>query len=570
MRQLSVFVCDRFYPELSSFLRDNPMQDRIRLQALPGDCRSYSGAAGAIHEDALVLGGPCIRGGRLQTDGCFGLIAPDWLADNLVREGAFLVSPGWLVAREDPGAACSLDPAGLKEFDRETMTKICLLDTLVLPDSERRLGALSGALGVPAMRIPVGMDHCAGRLRKLIADRLDAVPEEAVSGSEVRPQADYAMALDLFSQFNLFQTEAEGIQRLLHIFSMLFAPGMLYLIRFAGPLPAGTNRLLQAEGDVDEADMALCAEVSGIRGLSDREGTLAVPLDFQGQRIALVILKDIDQRRRERDCRSLLEAIAPICALSLDNARNFEVLRQNETALRSKQEDLLRALGLRDRLFSIIGHDLRGPIGAILGLLEYLEADLAPVLADTQREVMTEVVLSVHRALFLLTNLLEWGRSERSMVHLHPESLEVKRLAMEAFLLLKSQADAKRISVRNEVAGDFRILADQTTISTVLRNLLSNALKFTPAGGSVTIGSEIEGTAHRLTVSDTGVGMDAVALSRALDPADRSSARGTAGERGTGLGLLLCRDFTELNGGSIRLDSEPGKGTRVTLEFPRA
>ena len=272
---------------------------------------------------------------------------------------------------------------------------------------------------------------------------------------------------------------------------MLFAPGRMCLLRYEGASPVGVNRLGRPEEEVDEGSAALCAELAPSSGISVREGRLAVPLDSHGQRVALVVLEDFAQRGREGAYRNLLETIAPICALSLNNARNYEALRKDEIALRSKQEDLLRALDLRDRLFSIVGHDLRGPVGAILGLLQYIK----------------------------------------------------------------------------EVHPDFRILADQATIATVLRNLVSNALRYTPAGGSVSVRSKMDGERRLLEIADTGVGMDAPTLSRAFDPADRRSRRGTNGDQGTGLGLLLCRDFMELNGGSIRLDSEPGKGTRVTLEF---
>ncbi len=256
------------------------------------------------------------------------------------------------------------EPEELRAFAQESMRSICLLDTLVVPGIEKHLDEMSEALGLPSLRIPVGMDYFDTHTGKqfnelsLLSDAPAVAP--AVSGS-ARIAADYAMALDLLASLNLFQTESDVIQELLSIITMLFAPRDLYLVRYADKIPTGMIHPFQEESAIDGTTASLCADFEGNTRISGLGNGMVIPLDFRDQRLALIFALNFEVPGRLDAYRNLMESIVPICSLSLSNARNFEGLLWNEVMLRTKQEELLESLKLRDRLLSIISHDLRGP-----------------------------------------------------------------------------------------------------------------------------------------------------------------------------------------------------------------
>jgi signal transduction histidine kinase len=309
--------------------------------------------------------------------------------------------------------------------------------------------------------------------------------------------------------------------------------------------------------------------LAGGGGVALRGSGLAFALDFQGKRLGLVSLEDFAMPERRDDYRNLLEAIIPICSLSLNNAHNFEALKRNEAMLRSRQDELQRMVEARDRLFSIIGHDLRGPVGSMRDLLRYIveESASTDALPGNQGLMLSEILQAAEHIYLLMINLLDWGKSQASTLELRPEDFIVKEQVEDVFGLLSSQAASKGVTLVNAAEPDFRFLADAATMQTVLRNLAANALKFTPGGGTVTVRTEAVGPIRRVLVEDSGLGMDAAALARALDFSKRRSTPGTRGERGVGLGLVLCDEFVKKNGGAMRVESEEGKGTKVALEF---
>lgn len=235
--------------------------------------------------------------------------------------------------------------------------------------------------------------------------------------------------------------------------------------------------------------------------------------------------------------------------------------------LEAKNLRLERAKSARDRLFSIIGHDLRGPVGNLKTSLDLLGSESLDM--ETFQEIRDDLHRGVDHVLIALSNLMEWGSLQTNPLEAKPERVNLRVAAHDEIQLLGLLAKEKRIHLENLIPAEASVIADSRQIKSVLRNLLSNAIKFTQVDGHISFLAERTGGHWKLEVTDDGVGMDPE-RSRSLFNTDPDSTLGTKGERGLGLGLQLCMDFVHANGGNISVDSQPGKGTTFRVSLPAA
>jgi signal transduction histidine kinase len=239
------------------------------------------------------------------------------------------------------------------------------------------------------------------------------------------------------------------------------------------------------------------------------------------------------------------------------NQRNFEILQQKE-----KLEELN---ALKDRLFMIISHDFRSPLHSLKGLIVLLN-DSEFISPDEFRVLLKGLKYNVDQTYDLLENLLFWSKSQMKGFSVNKVKVNVYDLVFENNSLLRSFADKKDISIVNLVDPAVHVKADEDMTRLILRNLISNAIKFTDSGGIVTVHTENTGDSINISVADTGIG---VGPSEKFDLFAQSlSKSGTQNEKGTGLGLMICKEFVEKNNGKIWVESEPRKGSRFTFSLP--
>ncbi len=242
------------------------------------------------------------------------------------------------------------------------------------------------------------------------------------------------------------------------------------------------------------------------------------------------------------------------------------------TARRAEQQaaDLTQLNADKDRFFSIIAHDLRSPLAGLLGLSEAMAANLKEFSPAEADDAMTEMAKSTRNLYQLLENLLEWSQLQTGRMECRLEAVEVDRLLEELAELFSPSAQQKNIKVQVKTQPCVA-WGDRRMIHAVFRNLLSNALKFTPARGSVILSCATKQGRVLAEIRDTGTGISAVQMeslfSRGAKPISRE---GTAGERGTGLGLVLCREFLERVGGTVTAQSEMGQGSVFSVSLPAA
>jgi len=246
-----------------------------------------------------------------------------------------------------------------------------------------------------------------------------------------------------------------------------------------------------------------------------------------------------------------------------------ELQRALDEVTESKQE--LEQLNLeKDRFFSIISHDLRSPFTSLLGYTGLI-AERADKLSPEQIvDYASNINESAKRVFALLENLLEWARLQMDQIASEPKSLDIGAIVERTVRVLGPVGEDKGVTVSANIPDGLACFADEHMIDTVVRNLVNNAIKFTPEGGAVTVAGRRHGDRCELSVTDTGVGLAPDRIDKLFSLGDQNSTTGTKGEKGTGLGLLLCRDLLDKNKGTITVTSEPGKGSTFTIYLPQA
>ena len=247
---------------------------------------------------------------------------------------------------------------------------------------------------------------------------------------------------------------------------------------------------------------------------------------------------------------------------------NYRRIQKLSNKLAEQKQALEELNGLKDKLFSIISHDLRGPLANTVAMLELLnQGEMSPERFNAYSAKLSD---SLHHNLQLLDNLLNWAASQIRGLKINKKDISLQSLIDENVQAIKGAADKKKIKLEEKTLSDVNIFADLSMARIVLRNLLSNALKFTPEGGQITLWSITEGDNVKISVTDTGIGMDEEAKNTLFSNLSTESKPGTNLEKGFGIGLKLCKEFVEKNGGIISVESEIGKGSTFSFTLPLA
>jgi signal transduction histidine kinase len=255
--------------------------------------------------------------------------------------------------------------------------------------------------------------------------------------------------------------------------------------------------------------------------------------------------------------------------------RNNRQRKESNTLLQKKNEEiahqnvqLKQANELKDKFFSIIGHDLRSPLVSLKSLLAMLvrnEISEEEFRAFTPK--LNHLVVGTNET---LENLFQWSHAQLNGWTFQPVHVSYRSLAEKTIPLFAETARSKQIAIENELKDDTTVLVDRNHAELILRNLIHNAIKFTPEGGKIWLRSFPKGDFQVLQVTDTGLGMHKEHLATLFTRTAPQTSRGTLGERGTGLGLMLCHEMIQYNHGRIEVESSPGKGTTFSILLPRS
>ena len=234
--------------------------------------------------------------------------------------------------------------------------------------------------------------------------------------------------------------------------------------------------------------------------------------------------------------------------------------------IQDRNEQLTKLNAEKDKFFSIIAHDLKSPFTGLLGLTELMVDCSDSFTKEEFIEYSNSINQASQKLYKLLENLLEWAQVQRGTITFTPMNLDLAKIVSHSIDTIYQRAIQKQVTIINEITTSQQVFTDEKMTETVLRNLLSNAVKFTKSGGKIFVKAEsIDDNTIRVSVEDTGVGIPQKDIERLFKIEEKVSSQGTEGESSTGLGLLLCKEFVEMHGGKIWVESENGKGSKFSF-----
>jgi signal transduction histidine kinase len=244
--------------------------------------------------------------------------------------------------------------------------------------------------------------------------------------------------------------------------------------------------------------------------------------------------------------------------------------RKTNLQLNEKNEEISSINKQKDKFFSIIAHDLRGPFNGFLGLTELLAEDIDDMDKEDIQFAATNMRSSAVNLNRLLENLLEWSRMEQGLIPFNPQDNNLLEIVNECVVTLKATSDKKEIKILSDIPKVVKVYADNNILHAVIRNVLSNAIKFTPKGGLITIKGIDDEKKTTISIKDSGIGMDSKILENLFQLDVKTNRKGTDDEPSTGLGLILCKEFIEKHGGKIWVQSEENMGSTFYFTFPHS
>jgi PAS domain S-box-containing protein len=286
----------------------------------------------------------------------------------------------------------------------------------------------------------------------------------------------------------------------------------------------------------------VCVLVSDITDLKNKEAELQRASDLLEQRVA--------ERTAE-----LAEEIAH--------------RKTAEQQIKLKNNELVKLNADKDKFFSIIAHDLRNPFNSFLGLTQILAVELPTLTREQILKIAVNLRKSASNLFALLENLLEWSRLQQGLMTFHPVAMSLKMKISESLQSLQESVDNKEMIISYEIPEDLHIYADENMFNVIIRNLVTNAIKFTPRGGKISIAAKgISKHFAVISVLDTGIGINNENIADLFSLEQNANRKGTENEPSTGLGLIICKDFIGKHGGELWVESEEGKGSKFYSTLP--
>jgi len=574
--KLCIVVCSSFIPEVKCVIESGNYSDVV-IKGYHSTCIEPQFNSDLINEisekyasqfsKVVFVGSSChvgkkkITGENNKTEyrrlsQCFELLLNRSTIEHLITKGHYLISNGWLRDYKKHIIEWGFDPESAKKYFQESITKLTLLETGLPEDYLPPLQKISDYMGIPYEIMPVGLSHCKLFLDSIIFQWREDNERKALNEKialATNRSADYALAFNELKNLVDLIDEEEIIKKIFNLINMLFAPSNIVYISVENNIQ-GEQILFKDENLSEER-------------LSDYN--FRMELSHQNNLVGIFEILKISFPQYIDRYKEVSRIVSGVGGLAIANSRKYKQIKLNEEHLKKYSEELKQLIVSRDKFFSIIAHDLKSPFSGLLGLTEMMATESENFTLSEFVNISRSLNVSADNLFKLLNNLLEWALLQQNAISFNLGRHALSLLVDQSIATIQTRASQKAISISNKIDKSYYVSVDDKMITTVLRNLLSNAIKFTDKNGFVTINAlQLENDMIQVSVSDTGVGIANVDLSRLFIIGEKVNSKGTEGEISTGLGLILCKEFVEKHGGTIWVESEKGKGSTFFFTIP--
>lgn len=573
--RLCLFFCNLLLPEANRILRDGSYTD-ITLRGFPANC-----ATGCLdiekaiapllpeidnYSKVIFVAGAC-RGNLkkekaihhkievIRLEQCFEVIAGLPAIYHFINQGCYLVTNGWLMNYKRHIKDWGFDATSARAFFGESIKKVLLLDTGLPHDYLPALNAVAAYMGVPYDVLPVGDSHLRMFIDALVY-KWRADSERTTLNDQIaaitRQNADYSM---LFHQLrNLIDSTDENriVNEIANLINILFMPGE---ICFRKQTP---NENFEPVWYKNATGHALIHPGNSFKIEVKHQNELLGVYDVNGVQFPEYLAQYL----------AMKEVITQIGGLAIANARKYAVIEKARMEADELAGRLSELNDTKDRFFNIIAHDLKSPFNAITGFSDLLISQLKEKDYDGIEQYAGIILQSSNKAMDLLSNLLEWARTQTGKIQFNPEVIPLNEFVEDIAGFFDDIAAPKNITIKRKIPQNITVTADFSMLGTIMRNLISNAIKFTPTSGEIVVSVDNKNNGVQVAVSDNGVGITGERLDQLFRIDKNVSTMGTANEKGTGLGLILCKEFVEKHGGKIWVESQVGKGSAFIFTLP--
>ncbi len=584
-KKLLLSACTYLVPEISTVIKNGDYPD-VQLVSYPANCSLKAlnqieipkiSSKSATYSDIVVVGSYCYSKDKneifdsanlkvYQLQQCFDLIINLDTFYHFINQGNYIVSNGWLKNLNKHIQSWGFTPESARSFFQESLKSILLLDTKIPGDYMPNLLKLSDYMGLPFSVLPVGLSHCKQHIDEIVLKwRIEYEKKEMSNKLSAisKQSADHQIIFNQLETLVLLTNEAEIIQIAFQLINILFAPSKIsYNFQ-----KNGKNENIEFIGFF-------------INNVLNSENSFSIEIMNSGELLGIFEIQGIQFPQFKRKYEEMAIVISQIFGMAIANARKYSELEKSKAIISESEKELriisdkLSELNItKDKFFSIIAHDLKGPIGNLSLIIRMLHEEYDDFTEQERIKFLNNLKDSSDNIFKLLENLLVWSRSQSGNMTFEPRMFDLNKLIKSVVKLLRLSADNKGISIIYYSEIDFEIFADPNLIKTVVRNLLSNAIKFTLQGGRIEINAELKysddnTTSVLVSVNDSGLGMDAQKLEQLFKIEHNVSTPGTNREIGTGLGLILCKEFVNMHGGEIWVESHLGAGSTFFFTLP--
>ena len=573
IKKLTIFSCNYLAPEIAQVIKNGDFPD-VKLLPYPASCAQNSVNPSTLSNelsrfnpdetDICIMGNTCFSFNSFEDckfnrqefhlEQCFEIFLNRETVNHYISKGYYLVTNGWLRLYDQHIESWGFTDGTSQQFFGESMKGILFLNTQIDDNYLENLEKLSDYMGLPYEVLPVGLSHCTDFINSMVFNWRNKNQTQNLTNKMAvlsRQSADYATIFHQLEVLVNLTDEKSIVDVSFQLLSLLYAPkGLSY------------TQLINKEEEVfvfSKNDPHL---------YQDKSGGFKIEVVHANTLLGVFEISEVEFPQFIEEYRKTGVILSHLFGLAIANARKYEITIEQKKQLEVYSTKLLATNNSKDKFFSILAHDLRGPLGSALGWSELLIQEVDSLPKEQIHKMSSMVYESVNTAFSLLTNLLEWGRTQSGKMAFTPKLIPLSELVEEIVCLLNGLAQLKFITIKNLIPPDHVVLADRNMLTTIIRNLISNAIKYTNLNGNISISSRANNQLCQIAVSDDGVGMTDEKIEQLFQIENSISSPGTNEEKGTGLGLILCKEFVEKHGGKIWVDSQMGQGSTFYFILP--